>query len=303
MGRSWKITRIAGIDVSVHWTFGLLLAWILIASATGVGLGHGLAEVGFVLALFACVLLHEFGHAFAARIFGIPTHDITLLPIGGVARLERMPRNPRQEAIIALAGPAVNVLIVGLLFPAVVALQGASLVFSPLAFTTHFLVRLLWVNVGLVVFNLIPAFPMDGGRLLRALLAGLTDYVTATRMAKQVGQVVAVVFAILSFWTTPTLLLVAGFVFFAAETEYRMVRDESRWKVWQPIHPESTRSERKSFASHPVRRTPSGAVIAELVSEPGTSAEARQDGRPSGFGRDGAWVVIDVTTTPTSHYA
>ena len=237
MRGSWRIARIAGIDLSIHWTFGLLLAWVLMTAMTGFGLGQGLLEVLFVLTLFGCVVLHELGHAMAARMYGIPTHGITLLPIGGVAQLERIPRNPWQEWVIALAGPAVNVLIVGSLFPIVALLQGAGSWSSPLAFGGNFLARLMWVNVMLVCFNLLPAFPMDGGRVLRSLLATRSDYVTATRRAKRIGQGVAVLFALLSPWTSPMLLLIAAFVVMAAESEYRAVLEEFRRPVSPPVLP------------------------------------------------------------------
>ena len=185
-------------------------------------------EVLFLVTLFGCVVLHELGHAMAARLYGIPTHGITLLPIGGVAQLDRIPRNPWQEWVIALAGPAVNVCIVGLLVPIVAVLEGPGSWSSPLAMGGSFLARLMWVNVMLVCFNLLPAFPMDGGRVLRSLLATRTDYVTATRWAKRIGKGVALLFVLTSPWTSPMLLLIAVFVVLAAESEYRTVLDEFR---------------------------------------------------------------------------
>ena len=124
MRGSWKLSRIAGIDISMHWTFALLLLWVLISAVSAGGLTHAVGEVLFVVLLFGCVVLHELGHALAARAFGIPTHGITLLPIGGVAQLDRIPRNPLQELVIALAGPAVNVVIAALLIPVVTASTG-----------------------------------------------------------------------------------------------------------------------------------------------------------------------------------
>jgi Zn-dependent protease len=237
MQGSWRIARVAGIDLSIHWTFGLLLGWVLMSAVGGLGWGHGLLELLFVLTLFGCVVLHELGHALAARMYGIPTHSITLLPIGGLAQLERIPRDPRQESVIALAGPAVNVLIVGLLFPLVTLLVGAGAWASPLLASGHWLARLMWVNVMLVCFNLLPAFPMDGGRILRSVLARRTDYMTATRWAKRLGQTVAIGFLLLGLWKNPLLLLIAGFVFYAAEAEYRSVQQEQearRWMPWKP---------------------------------------------------------------------
>lgn len=181
---SFRLLRVAGIPVRLHWTFLMLLAWL---AFTGVrGAANSWQNVLFVLALFLCVALHELGHALVARRYGIVTQDITLYPIGGVARLENLPR-PRQELWIALAGPAVN-LVIGL------ALYGVALAGKmPLDFANApLLVRLMWANLSLAVFNLVPAFPMDGGRVLRALLARVLDEGTATALAARIGQVLAI---------------------------------------------------------------------------------------------------------------
>ncbi|MDQ3626043.1 MAG: site-2 protease family protein, partial [Verrucomicrobiota bacterium] len=167
---SWSIPifRVAGILVRIHVTFLLLLAWLGFMYYSQGGSAVAAARVFFILLLFGCVLLHEFGHAIAAKGFGINTPDITLLPIGGVARLERMPEKPSQELIVALAGPAVNVVIALGLF-AVVGFRGVTEVMS--GQPAGMLTQLMGINVLLVLFNLLPAFPMDGGRVLRALLA------------------------------------------------------------------------------------------------------------------------------------
>ncbi|MCA9170707.1 MAG: site-2 protease family protein, partial [Planctomycetales bacterium] len=185
MNSSRKVARIAGIDISIHWTFLLLVGWVLFAGMSR-GIASALLEVVLLLSLFACVLLHELGHAAAARYFGVPTHGITLMPIGGVANLDRIPRNPRQELVIALAGPAVNVFLVGLMLPLVALLSDLGHFVSPLALGSSLLSRLMWMNVALAVFNLTPAFPMDGGRVLRALLAKRLDYRVATKWARNV---------------------------------------------------------------------------------------------------------------------
>ena len=229
MGPSFRLITIAGIQLRVHWTFFLLVAWFLIAPAmkgehaAGEAVSAGLRSAGFILAVFACVVLHEFGHAFAARAFGIRTRDVTLLPIGGIARLEKMPEKPSQELIVALAGPAVNLVIAGILIPVVLAIDGASVFARPEKMElhrVHFLATLATVNVSLVVFNLIPAFPMDGGRVLRAVLAMVMDRVGATRIAAGVGQVIAVGFALLGlFGGNVFLMLIALFVFLGAAAE------------------------------------------------------------------------------------
>jgi Zn-dependent protease len=223
---SYRIATIAGIQVRIHLTFLLLLgfyAWIYYAEG---GLEAAVDGVAFTLLIFLCVLLHEFGHAFAAKAFGIRTPDITLLPIGGVARLERMPANPWQELVIAIAGPAVNVLIaavVFLLIGGVLPLQEFGRIDTP---SGSLLAKLLIVNVLLVAFNVIPAFPMDGGRVLRALLATQMRYVTATQMAARVGQVIAVLFflASLTSWGGPMLAFIAVFVFLGAQQELAYAR-------------------------------------------------------------------------------
>ncbi|MBY6005709.1 site-2 protease family protein [Salipiger bermudensis] len=219
MGWSFPIGRLFGSELRVHATFFLLLAWIGVSAWSYGGPAAALQNVGFVLALFACVVAHEFGHALTARRYGIKTPDITLLPIGGLARLERMPETPRHEILVALAGPAVNIVIwaVLMLFGAGTRLDAlAALGSAPGAF----LGQLAAVNLFLALFNLLPAFPMDGGRVLRAALATRMDRVHATRAAATAGQFMAFLFA---FWGLASgnfmLLLIAIFVFFAGQAE------------------------------------------------------------------------------------
>lgn len=217
---SWKIGTLASIDLRIHVTFLLLLAWVAISHWTaGKSAVAALNGVVFILALFACVVLHELGHALAARRYGIPTRDITLLPIGGVARLERMPEEPRQELWVALAGPAVNVALAAVLAVWLSVTRGWTPL-SELSMTGGSLAeRLLVANVWLVLFNLIPAFPMDGGRVLRALLASRMEYVKATQIAAGVGQALAFVFGFIGLFSNPMLLFIALFVWIGASQE------------------------------------------------------------------------------------
>ncbi len=210
---SWKIGKIAGISLYVHTTFWLLLGWIAVSQFLEKrSWTHAMGGVLFVTVLFSVVVLHELGHALMARRFGIRTRDITLLPIGGVARLERMPEDPKQELLVALAGPAVNVALAAVLFVLIVLVMGIDALHNIQLIGGEFLINLLMVNVGIAVFNLLPAFPMDGGRVLRALLAMWMDYARATQIAANVGQGMAVLFGLIGMYFNPVLLLIALFV-------------------------------------------------------------------------------------------
>ncbi len=217
---SFKLGRILGIDVYVHFTFLLLLGFIGLAHwMAGRNLGAALGGVLFFASLFLCVLLHEYGHALAARRYGIGTRDITLLPIGGLARLERMPDKPLQELIVALAGPAVNVVIAGGLLAGLFLRSSWQLPSEVSVTSGGFIERLLVVNVFLVLFNLLPAFPMDGGRVLRSLLAMWMDYARATSIAAAIGKAMAVLFGFVGLFSNPMLLLIALFVWIGATQE------------------------------------------------------------------------------------
>jgi Zn-dependent protease/predicted transcriptional regulator len=230
---SWRVGTFAGIGVYVHATFPLLLAWIALVQRRGGASTAGvLYAVGLVLAVFVVVVMHEFGHALTARRYGIATRDITLLPIGGVARLERMPREPRQELAIALAGPAVNVAVAILLY-VVLRVTGGPIELPDFAANGTTIsprlamLQLLGINVWLAVFNMIPAFPLDGGRVLRAILAmGKRDYAAATVAAARIGRGFAVLFGLAGLFVigNPMLVLIAAFVWLAATAEASSVR-------------------------------------------------------------------------------
>lgn len=217
---SFSLGRLFGSELRVHLTFFLLLAWVGFAAYAQAGPAAAVRNLLFILALFACVVAHEFGHALMARRYGIRTPDITLLPIGGLARLERMPENPLHEIWVALAGPAVNIviwLVLTLLFGARAALGDLG---DGALSSGGFLGQLATVNLILALFNMIPAFPMDGGRVFRALLCLRMDRVRATRIASYAGQGVAVLLAFVGLSTgNAILVLVAFFVFIAAGGE------------------------------------------------------------------------------------
>ena len=221
---SIKIARIAGTEVRIHITFLLFLAWIGFSYYQMGGAAAAIPGVLFVLALFGCVLLHEFGHALAARAFGIPTPDITLLPIGGVARLQRMPDKPWQELIVAIAGPLVNVVIALVLLPFLGRPAGLENIEQMEHPGVGMLPKLVSVNIMLVLFNLIPAFPMDGGRVLRSLLAMTLPYGRATQIAAWIGQALAFVFGFIGLFSNPLLIFIAFFIFLGAQQEAAMAQ-------------------------------------------------------------------------------
>ncbi len=225
---SLRIGSVAGIGIFLHWTFIIIISVLFLLLLAGGDARTAIGVVAFILTLFGCVLLHELGHALCARRYGIGTKDITLLPIGGLARLERMPTQPSQEFWVAVAGPAVNVGIAAILALFVLLIQGAagltdiSLLRDPeQEFGGNLLAKLMWINIFLVVFNMLPAFPMDGGRVLRAALATRLPYHKATRVAATVGQAMAIFFAFAAFLpgVSPLLLFIAIFVFLGAQAE------------------------------------------------------------------------------------
>ncbi len=220
----WRLGSIFGIEVNIHATFLILLGWVALSHLVA---GHGLRVafdgVALILAIFGIVVLHELGHALMARRFAIRTRDITLLPIGGVARLDRIPEQPMQELLVALAGPAVNV-VLACAIADVIMLSGGS--FDPADMQLvggAFLTKLFWANVSLAIFNLLPAFPMDGGRVLRAALAFRMEHARATEVAARIGQGMAFLFGILGLFTNPMLLLIAFFVWVGAQQESSLV--------------------------------------------------------------------------------
>lgn len=229
MKYSLQLGKIFGIRLQIHWTFLILLGWIVISNMrVGAGTEQTMWSILFILTIFVCVTMHEFGHAMAARKFGIKTKDITLLPIGGLARLESIPEKPKEELIVALAGPLVNVLIVAALSPFVSFTLDITKI-QQLSFITaeNFVFNLMFINLWLAVFNLIPAFPMDGGRVLRALLSFKIERHIATAIAARIGQLLAIGFVILGFFSNPFLIFIGLFIFLGAQAEAEYTQTKS----------------------------------------------------------------------------
>jgi len=225
---SLKIAKLAGIDIFIHFTFFILLTWVaFIQWKLNGSIGASFSGIAFILAIFGCVVLHELGHALAARKYGIRTKDIILLPIGGVARLEKIPTQPVQELWVALAGPAVNVVIAALLAVYLWIINTLTPDNQLTMTTAAFVERIIGVNVFLILFNLIPAFPMDGGRVLRALLATRLAYIRATRISAGLAQAIALLFGTIGLFYNPILLFIAFFVWMGAAQESRMIRARS----------------------------------------------------------------------------
>ncbi|CAN5330668.1 hypothetical protein BH11PLA2_BH11PLA2_01560 [soil metagenome] len=237
-----RIGKPFGINTYVHWSFWLLPGFVLLSGLASGGMPMAVLDTAVILAIFGCVALHELGHALAARQYGVRTRDIVLYPIGGVARLERIPRKPSAEIAIALAGPAVNVAIVALLV-ALMTLDG----YNVLQLSRYpsvlelFWTKVLWANVALAVFNLIPAFPMDGGRVLRALLATVTRREKATEIAATVGTGFAILFGVgavpIVGWFSPMMFVLAVFLFLTGQAELRSVREEEEHRYWNNTSP------------------------------------------------------------------
>lgn len=235
LGPTWNLGAIAGIPVRIHWTLPALIAGLAVAEWLATGAGGAAFTATVLCSLFACVLLHEVGHAMAARQFNMPTHSITLMPLGGVAAIQSQRLSPGQELWVALAGPAVNLVIAGLLYALIAVTTGHTLLETLYLASSSLTATLLWLNVGLVLFNLIPAFPMDGGRVLRALLGMGMSHLLATQIAVRVGQVFAVAFALWAVLTGQLmLLLISAFVFLAASAELQLAQRQAAHPSGRP---------------------------------------------------------------------
>lgn len=230
MKGSLKIGRIAGIGIFIHWTFTLLIAFIIFSNyRAGQNSEQIMWSIIFVLSIFVTVLLHELGHAIAAKRYNIKTKDITLLPIGGLARLESLPEKPKEELVVAIAGPAVNMalaLITGI-FITIPGAEDLTMQLSNGINSSNFFLNFFIVNLWLALFNLIPAFPMDGGRMLRAILSMKFERHVATNIAARIGQVFAIAFIFLGVFINPFLVFIGLFIFLAAKAESEYVQTKS----------------------------------------------------------------------------
>ncbi len=239
MIQSTYLGRYFQIDTYIHWTFKLILGWMFLSSMFFHGLGYAIASTTLMLVAFACIYLHELGHALTARRYGIRTLDITMLPIGGVARLEKMPDEPLAEFWIAVAGPAVNV-VIALLIGAWLTLTGVpdtSLNQPADILQQEFLLQLLVINIGFVLFNLLPAFPMDGGRVLRSLLQLRTNRLEATRIAARVSRYFAFAMIVVGIFFSWTLPIIGIFVLIGSSQELlaanmEMLQRQERTGAW-----------------------------------------------------------------------
>lgn len=223
----FKIGTIAGIGIFIHWTFTLLIAFIIFINYKN---GQNSVQIAwsvlFLLCIFITVLLHELGHALTAKRYNIKTKDITLLPIGGIARLERLPENPLEELVVAIAGPFVNFMLAFITQFFITIPQDSEellVLLSSGINANNFFLNFYIVNLTLAVFNLIPAFPMDGGRVLRALLAFRMNRNTATQIAARIGQLIALCFILIGIFSNPILILIGLFVLFSAQVETESV--------------------------------------------------------------------------------
>ena len=275
---SIKVGRLLGIDVFIHFTFLLLLGFLaLVYWQNTQRVEAAIVGVGFFVALFGCVLLHELGHALMARHFGIRTRDITLLPIGGVARLEKMPEKPMQELWVALAGPAVNVVIAAGLLGWLWFTRTLVPVDELSVTGGSMLERLMVVNVFLVLFNMLPAFPMDGGRVLRALLATALGRRRATAIAANIGQGMAILFGIVGFLYNPFLVFIAVFVFLGAQAEAGAVEMQSALEGFRVRDAMMTRF--RVLSPH----DPLSKAVAELLAGSQMDFPVLENGQPVGL--------------------
>ena len=241
LGWSINLFRIRGIPLALHFSFVLLLAYWAWDGYTSAGLAGAAWSTALILGIFTCVVLHELGHSLTARHFGVGVRRILLMPIGGMAEFDSIPREPRRELLITVAGPAVNYVLAALLWVVAPASSGLPGNYQPSSVAELVWCLCFW-NISMGIFNLAPIFPMDGGRILRAVLALKLPYVRATFWAVTVGKILSAVAALASFYTGSYMLCALfAFIFFAGEAEYRALlrreREDARWRaILEQLH-------------------------------------------------------------------
>ncbi|MCA6437157.1 MAG: site-2 protease family protein [Bacteroidetes bacterium] len=227
MKGSFKLGNIAGIGIFIHWSFSLIIAYIIYSNYRA---GHNVEQITwsviFILSIFMTVFLHELGHALAAKKYNIKTKDITILPIGGLARLERIPEKPSEELVVAIAGPLVNIALAVItgLFITIPDLKELTVQLTGGVNQSNFFLNFFIVNIWLAIFNLVPAFPMDGGRVLRAILSMKFERHVATNIAARIGQLLAIAFIFIGFNSNPFLIFIGLFIILGAQTEVEMTK-------------------------------------------------------------------------------
>lgn len=220
MKNSLQLGKVGGVTITIHWTFLLLIVWIIFLNwKVDNNTLDTFWSLLFVFMIFGSVILHELGHAYAASRFGIKTRSITLLPIGGLARLDSLPEKPKEELIVAIAGPVVNILIALIIYPFLASADPFAEEGLMKINQTNLLPNFFSVNIILASFNLLPAFPMDGGRVLRALLSFRFARHVATRIAAYIGQLISIIFILVGFFYNPFLVFIGLFIFIGAQAE------------------------------------------------------------------------------------
>jgi len=303
LGR-FRLAAIGGIPIYIDWSFWLLVIWIAVSAFWHSG--GDWAFVGWrlmlIVGLVVSVIIHELGHAFAAAAFQIRTRDITMYPFGGVASIEKLPEKPLQELVIAIAGPLMNFLIIGFITAGLL-LSGLSWDVNPAYYFSlrrltiqDYFIQLAQLNLLLAIFNLIPAFPMDGGRVLRAFLAMRLPHARATAIAATVGQLFAVVFALLGLLGNPVLILIGFFVFVAAGNEKKAAEGQSILK--------GVRAREAVMVNYPILSATASlqaAIEALLGSQARSFLIVDPDGRPAGtLSREGIIKALHESTPPTT---
>lgn len=318
MKGAWRIGTFWGIPLKVHWTFSLLLIYILVLGAMeGMDAPALFWFVVLFMALFVCVILHEYGHALTAATYGVKTSDILILPVGGLARLERLPEKPLHELVVAIAGPLVNLAIffLGLAYLYISGDGVAPLLDlreQPKPALDNLIPQLILINAALFAFNLIPAFPMDGGRILRSFLAFFVSKRKATQWATAVGMVLALGFIVFGIYSGNIILAFIGVVvLFLARAENKSVQLLEEAKQYtaedlvdRRIDMVNEWSTPEQLRAQMVKDTLSAVIVRDLYGEPkGYITRADLLKRDEGDGTPAhQWMnPIQIQVSPSTH--